>query len=346
MSHHQSRPPFVWLCYRSPGVGVSHIGLGVSSLTTCKVLRKNDIAAEVDAIGSANELEEKLRAAHVRPTHVVMGALWLKTAELKHLCRLFRDIKFIVCCHSNLGFLQAEPAAINLMREQSSLEVHNHNFHLAANCETLSEYWSQVFGPCAYLPNLYAISKHEHGGARPTWGQTGGILKIGIFGAIRAQKNMLTSAGAALKIARELKADTKLYVSTGRYDSNESKTIYQSIVNLTKNVPHFELTNLQWAEWDVFRRWVGSMNLLICASNTESFSMVSADAASLCVPVVVSSAIDWAPPSWVADADDVEDIVRHGMSLLHDPRAGAIGHRHLEIHNARSILAWERFLNS
>src|SRR5580658_6229742 len=94
--------------------GISHIGLGVTALNTAKSLRATGVAADVWAITSAAELRTRLRSAEA--SHVVISAPWIATSELAQMCAEFKETQFAVTCHSNLGFLQADPSAMRMVR--------------------------------------------------------------------------------------------------------------------------------------------------------------------------------------------------------------------------------------
>src|SRR5437879_5640927 len=99
---------------------VSHIGLGVTALNVAKTFRAMGIQADVWPIISAADLSARLRASqdcNEVPTHVVIAAPWIQTVDLARICADFPETQFAVNCHSNLGFLQADPNAMRLVRE-------------------------------------------------------------------------------------------------------------------------------------------------------------------------------------------------------------------------------------
>ena len=101
---------------------ISHIGLGVTALNSAKSLRSAGVNADVWPITSAAELSERLRVTNglaqsttTEPiSHVVISAPWIQTNDLAHMCAEFTETQFAVTCHSNLGFLQADPSAMRL----------------------------------------------------------------------------------------------------------------------------------------------------------------------------------------------------------------------------------------
>src|SRR6185312_13838652 len=129
--------------------------------------------------------------------------------------------------------------------------------------------------PCSYLPNLYFLDGVCRA-SRPIF--YGGTLRIGAF-------------GAALEIARQLKADLELWVSAGRTEGG-GDTILRAARAMLGGLPTVKLIENGWQSWPKFRQTVGNMHLLMQPSYTESFNMVTADGIAEGVPSVVSSAID------------------------------------------------------
>jgi hypothetical protein len=171
---------------------ISHIGLGVTALNVQKTLRDDGFSAEVVPVTNSADLRAHLRSTHA--SHVVISAPWIPTAELAQLCRDFKDTQFAVTCHSNLGFLQADPNAMRLLREGLELRRTTSNFRMAANCSRLAAWVESAYGtPCLLLPNMY----HLDGADPKREPYPGGTLRIGAFGATRALKNLWLAACAA-----------------------------------------------------------------------------------------------------------------------------------------------------
>lgn len=341
----------VLLCYKNfaAHASISHIGLGVSAMNTSKVLNSLGVQTEVLALKDQHDLRKNLNLANsngITYTNTVVSAPWISTHAYQQLCSMFPATRFAMNCHSNVGFLQADSRGVELLREGLELESGVVNFNVAANSERLCEFVQEAYGdPCTYLPNLYYLD-HLSRGHRPGWPQTGGTLKIGIFGATRSLKNILTAVGAALIIHKHLKATTEIWVSTGREDSGEASRILRAARALSANMPGVELKSAPWCSWPQFRKIVGSMHLNLQPSYTESFNMVAADSCNQSVPVVVSEAITWAPKEWKADVDDVDSVARAGIALIHDPRAAVNGLNALRKHNKDSVRAWMQYLGS
>jgi glycosyltransferase involved in cell wall biosynthesis len=152
----------------------------------------------------------------------------------------------------------------------------------------------------------------------------------------------MSAAGAALEIARGLKAPLEFWLSGGRAEGG-GETVLAAIKELLQGLPNVSLVSNGWQSWPKFRQVVGHMHLLLQPSYTESFNMVTADGVVQGVASVVSDAIDWAPRHWRADPDDVCDIARVGRQLLADPRAASDGLRALKAYVQNGIAAYRGY---
>lgn len=323
--------------------GISHIGLGVSGSLNAQVLSEKVGPAQV--IPAVNNIEivraiTDYNKAHASTplTHVIISAPWLSTRDVRAIVTHFSKIQFAVLSHSNVGFLQADPNGTRLLREGLALSQEVPNFKIAGNSKKFVDWMEEAYGvPVALLPNMYPTS----GTTKPA--STSGPIKIGIFGAIRPQKNVLTAAAAAIVIGRRLNRPVELWVNSGREEGGTG-TLTNALRQLTRNLPNFELKQAQWAPWGTFKQTVAAMDLLIQVSYTESFNMVTADGIANGVPSVVSNAIYWAPKSWMARGDDALNVAEVGIKLLRDKRLRAKGPVALEKHNDIALKSWKKFL--
>lgn len=338
----------VLLCYKNFSIDckVSHIGLGVTAMYTAKTLVHNGYRAEAMPIYGGDDLMNKLEASgsglNVPVTHVVIMAQFIPTNWLAKLTRKFPTIKFALNCHSNIGFLQAEPNAIKLLREAIDLETGTTNFYAGGNNKRFVQSMELMFGrPLQFLPNLYFLHGQEpiH---RPTW--SAGPLRLGAFGSHRIYKNFSTAVAAAMILSRELKVQTELWVNSGRTDG-AGGVVYQTALAWTTGMPNITLKELQWATWPDFKRWVGTMNLLLQPSYTETFNNVTADGVAEGTPSVVSDTIDWVPRSWIASTDDAMEVAQVGRRLLYDHHAAADGYKSLQNYVNQGLPLWEQFFN-
>jgi hypothetical protein len=319
---------------------ISHIGLGVSALNTCKVLRRAGVAADVWPVVNAKDLGVRLQRDPA--SHVVVSAPWIPSVDIQAIVMANPATRFAVNCHSNVGFLQADSNGVRLVREALDVEMATHNFHLAGNSSKFCSWIRSAYArPCTYLPNLYYLEP-DFLPWRPLY--AGGTLRIGAFGATRPLKNFMSAAGAALDIAHRYKANLELWLSAGRTEGG-GDTILRSARAMLDGLPNVKLVENGWQSWPKFRQSVAHMHLLLQPSYTESFNMVTADGVAEGVPSVVSHAIDWAPEHWKASMDNVLDIARVGRYLLSDPYAPQEGIEALKIHNADGLKSWQSFLS-
>jgi hypothetical protein len=320
---------------------VSHIGLGVAAMNNQKVLRSLGLKVDVLPCVSVADLARSLNKTP--RTHVIISAPWIPTNELAHLALEYSDTYFAINCHSNVGFLQADPNGVKLFREAINLAIGTHNFHVAGNSKRFVEWVHACFGAdCAYLPNCYYLDSHtppEH-----CWHHQPGVtLRIGAFGAPRPLKNMVSAAAAALQVSRELRRPLEFWISAGRVETGVP-TILKSITELFAGMPGASLHYNGWSGWPDFRRLVAQMHLLLQPSYTESFNMVTADGAAMGVPSVVSDAIDWVPEHWIAHGDEVTDIAETAIRVLHDRHAARDGYASLVRHDVTGARSWGREL--
>ena len=316
---------------------ISHIGLGVAAINTAKVLRREGIKSDVWPIVSASDLRKRLQATPA--TDVIISAPWIPALEMHSLSSEFPETQFTVNCHSNVGFLQADRNGIRLVREMMELELATANVHLAGNTRRFCDWIRAAFGaPCAYLPNLYWLESD------PAWRPpfSSGTLRIGIFGATRPLKNLMSAAGAALEISRNLRVPLELWLSAGRAEGG-GDSILAAVKEMIAALPNVTLMLNGWQTWPSFRKTVGHMHLLLQPSYTESFNMVTADGVAEGLASVVSNAIDWAPNDWKANVDDALDIARVGRRLLFDPRAAQDGLSALKSYVAEGLSSYKQF---
>ena len=321
---------------------VSHIGLGVTAMTTAKSLRSAGVPTDVWAITSSQDLSNQLKAvASTAPaSHVVVSAPWIPTPELANLTAAHPETRFAVTCHSNLGFLQADPGAMRLVREGLELQRSTWNFHVAANNQRLCNWVKDTYGSwCTYIPNLYYLDTLSGQDRAPF---TGGTLRIGAFGATRPLKNFLTAAGAALEISSRMRSDLEFWMSSGRNEG--AGPLVNAIQQMMAGLPHVRIVENGWQTWPQFRQTVRHMHLLLQPSYTETFNVVTADGIAEGVPSVVSHAIEWAPEKWKAQVDDVHQIATVGVNLLKDKRAARRGLKALRQYNQRAMAHWREFL--
>lgn len=327
-------------------IRTSCVGLNVAGFTTAKVLREQGIDVSVFPVRHNVDVVnaiDKYNESHEKPlTHVCISAPWLTAWDLKALLEHFPTTQFVILSHSNVGFLQADPGGVDLLRHYLKLAETHPNLRVGGNSFRFVEWLRAAYAEDAehtiLLPNLYPLDRIC---VKPAWDGFSPI-KIGAFGAVRPEKNFMTAAAAAVLIHRHFGVPVEFHMSSGG-EGDQGRTA-PAIEQMVKDLPGFTLVRHNWAFWDNFIHLVAEMDLLIQVSYTESFNMVTADGIGVGVPSVVSPAIYWCPDSWKADPDDATEVGHVGIKLLthhHERRKGYIA---LQEHNRKSLAYWLDFL--
>src|SRR6202034_2447117 len=91
-------------------------------------------------------------------TSVVVSAPWIPTQIVTSFVRKYPEVQLAINCHSNVGFLQADTNAVDLIRDYMSIERNSFSFHLAGNSTRLCAWIKECFQvDCKFLPNLYYL---------------------------------------------------------------------------------------------------------------------------------------------------------------------------------------------
>ena len=330
--------------------GVSHIGLGVAATCNQATLRRAGYWAEVWSCNTSADIESRLNAAKAsaitanehQVSHVVISAPWVPTTELQGLLTRWPTVDWAVVSHSNIGFLAADPGGIQRLRDAVELQVGYANFRVGGNSKKFVDAWTAMNGHQALcLPNMYDLAYVRQVGHRLPWRGTE-PLRIGVFGATRPLKNLITSAAAAVELATQLKTHVIISVSSGRTEGGQ--TAMSAVEQLVQGRPNVTLNPVGWRSWPAFREIVRQQHVLFNMSYTESFNVVTADGCAEGVASVCSDAIDWVPPQWHALSDNVGDVSRVANYLLHDQRAVDDGQAALRTYVQRGLLMWEAWL--
>lgn len=326
-----------WVC------DASCIGLHVAGYTTANYLKARGVDVSVfpvrhnvdvvDALKKYNDTHEQ------NISHAVISAPWLTGYDVTHLIDAFPQIQFVILSHSNVGFLQADPGGVELFRRYAEIARSYKNLKVGGNSARFANWFESAYGEkCVCLPNLYPVKN------KPAKMWDGKVpLQIGAFGAVRAEKNFMTAAAAALVIHRRLGVSVELHMTTG--GEVRQSTVLRAIREMVSDMPGFTLIDHRWKTWDRFIALVETMDLMIQVSYSESFNMITADGISVGLPSVVSPAIYWAPKQWHADPDNAVEVAEVGIELLKGDERKR-GYYALRAHNAASLHYWMEFLET
>jgi glycosyltransferase involved in cell wall biosynthesis len=274
--------------YDYDGTQAMSNGLRSSALFVVDMLLSEGHRAKLVEVVDANGIDAVV--TQLRPNHVVLEALWVTPDKLAELQRLHPTVRWAIRVHSELPFLAQEGCAIEWLLAYK-------NADLAFNSEQTADDLRGVI-PTIWLPNYYPLSKPRC--ERPH----GHALQVGCFGAIRPLKNQLIQAVAALQWARKLHRHLQFHMNGERIEQHGSNNLKNIKALLGES-----LVLHPWLPRPEFLELVAEMDVCMQVSLSESFNITSADAVSMGVPLVGSSAIPWLTRRAQADVDRVDSIV-------------------------------------
>ena len=222
----------VWIVCHGVDSSASHVGLRISADYTAKALTQRGVWAEALSAKSVAELEKRLddskataiNRMEVRPSHVVISAPWIAAHEVARIANNHPEIFFFIVCHSNVGFLQADPHALKIMRGICDLQLSSHNVFAGGNSERFIRWATDAWRvPVAWVPNLYSTAEIFH--HKDRYWVPGTPLRVGIFGANRPLKNHITSAAAAAELAIRYGNQIDIFMSSGRNEGSTDAAI-------------------------------------------------------------------------------------------------------------------------
>lgn len=262
-----------------------------------------------------------------RPRIVILEALWVTPGKMAELRRLHPRVRFVVRVHSEIPFLANEGISIEWLAAYRKLGV-----EVAFN-SSQSRQDFEVISDSLYLPNFYPLRRlrYEH--------KCGEHLNIGCFGAIRPLKNQLIQALAAIRYAQERGRKLHFHMNGTRLEQggNNNLKAIKAALDATGN----ELVLHGWLEHEAFLELIKQMDFCLQVSLSESFNIVSADAVSLGVPLIGSSAIRWLPKRSRAPVDSAFGIAQ--KMALADQTTVVMNHAALEEYVHNSAEAWNTF---
>lgn len=316
--------------------GYSSVGLHVGAVKTAEYLRAHGVQAKPVPVRHNVDLYHYLRQHFV--SHCVIMAPWITPLDLGSLVEHFNRIRFVVKSHSNVAGLYGDYRGIGNLRNYADQTNDYPNLQVAGNAAPFAKWFTAAYEyDMLTLPDLYPIDA-----VSAKVRERGMTVKIGAFGALRPEKNLTTAAAAALLIAKPLRRQVQFHLNSG--GERDGKGLMTTIDQMCQGIPGFDVIKHKWMDWEKFFALVGRMDLLLQPSFTESFNIVTADGIAAQVPSVVSSAIRWAPKSWMAESDDANDVARVGLRLLGNPHSWAEGRDALEFHNRHGFHLWRKYL--
>lgn len=309
------RAVFVIRSYDPQPAG-SESGLGVTTYGTMRVLQRHGVHCEGWSVPGAAPLIARLEADNsLRPiTHVIINTPnFALPVEIGEMARRWPTIDFVQLNHTGLAYLCIDDNGPQRIRETLHLQQALGNVRVAGNNPRFA-WFGEAYGPKPLiLPNLY---DYETFVDPVTQRQIHDVVRVGSFGENRPWKNQQIAAMAALSIARRLGVRLELYVNADRWE--QTWGFSRARAELLDDHASARLIAVPWSPWSKFRQIVRTMDICLHPSFDETFCCVVADGIAEGVPSVVTSAMEWAPPSWMArDPHDPASVAAVGLSLLH-----------------------------
>ena len=263
-----------------------------------------------------------------RPRRVVLEALWVTPEKLTELLKLHPGVRqWTVRAHSEIPFLAQEGCAVDWLVQIGRLGV-----EVAFNSNQTVEDW-RVLDHATWLPNYYPLRSPR------TAASNGSDYHVGCFGAIRPLKNQLIQALAAIKFARHLNCPLVFHMNGSRVEQMGSS----NLKNIQAAIRHAgqTLELHPWLPHTEFLELVAQMDVCLAVSLSESYCIVAADAVSMGIPLVGSSAISWLPRRSRARVDSVDDIFQ-AMDRADETNGAAVhlNHEALENYLETAVSTW------
>lgn len=243
-----------------------------------------------------------------RPTHVIIEALWVIPEKFDVLMKLYPGIKWIVRNHSETPFLACEGIAMSWLEGYLKRGVYVmcnslralRDLNLIANAIGVSS--SLV----RYGPNYYPIGLASWlpAPAAPTQRD---VLRVGCFGAIRLLKNQLIQAVGALSCAYQMSLPLEFHINGTRIEGS-ADPVLNNLRGLFSNTTNATLVEHPWLDHSDFLDLMGTMDISLQVSFSETFNLVTADAVKMGIPVVVSPEVSWLGGYAQADPNNVVTI--------------------------------------
>ena len=271
-------------------------GLYNSATFVNDMLVKNGVDSTLVQVVDNNEID-KYCTIH-KPDVVIIEAIWVVPSKFEVLQKLHPKITWIIRLHSELPFLANEGIAIEWLKEYVKYD----NVLIGSNSKYLIEALEPLLKTnMVYLPNYYKVTNKEI--VKKTLDNK--IINIGIFGAIRPMKNTLTQAIAAMNYADMENKKLKLHVNSARIEQKGDNAL-KNLRALFTDSKH-ELIEHGWLAHGDFVKLVGTMDLCLQISLSETYNIVAADAINQDVPVVTSDEIPFV--NYFSNVSSNKDVV-------------------------------------
>jgi glycosyltransferase involved in cell wall biosynthesis len=312
-------------------------GLQNSARFVNDMLVRNKVDSTLVQVVDNNEID-KYCTIH-KPDIVIIEALWVVPSKFEILKKLHPNITWIVRLHSELPFLANEGIAMEWLREYVKYD----NVFIGSNSIFLIDALSPYLGSnIIYLPNYYRTTTKEPVIKENKYGE----INVGIFGAIRPMKNALTQAVAAINYADMNNLKLKLHINTARVEQ-KGENVLKNLKALFVDSKH-ELIEHGWLKHEDFVKLVGTMDICLQVSISETYNIVAADVVNQRVPVVTTDEIPFVNYfSTVNSNKNVENIIyTMKFNLRFKTMLTLLNKFYLFVNSKKSKMVWMKFINN
>ena len=318
--------------------GYSHCSSGLknSARFVVDMLRNNGIDVKLVDVIDNNDIDREV--FKFKPDIVIIEALWVVPEKFRVLKHLHPHVKWVVRIHSEIPFLATEGVAIKWIYEY----LKEKHVYVAFNSRRAQFEFMELTKSekVLYLPNFFPVGhrkvhRHRH---------KDDVLHIGCFGAIRPMKNQLMQAAAAIRYAELQDKTLYFHINSTRVEQNGGPVL-SNMRALFRAAPRAVLVEHEWLSQEHFNKVLGTMDLSMCVSLSETFCIVAADSVSLNVPLVCSEEVHWASMFSKADPNRMNSIVNRMEVVLNNKSfVNFVNRYNLKKYDEQSMDVWLKFL--
>lgn len=281
-------------------------GMWNSASFVSEMLNSNGIESKVVIVIDNNCIDKEVTL--FKPTHVFIEGFWVVPEKFDVLKPLHPTVKWFIRCHSELPFLALEGISMEWTFKYwergvgvsgNSPRINDELQLLATNAGYVKEWIAEKI---PLLPNYYTLNVIS----KPQLPDKD-FINVGCFGAVRPLKNQFLQAVAAIKYANLKNKKLRFHINAGRVELF-GQNVLKNLKALFENLPQHELIEHDWTSHEEFLDIISQMDICLQVSFTETFNIVTADAVSRKIPVVISEEVYWAFP-YFANPTSVDDIV-------------------------------------
>lgn len=317
-------------------------GMYNSSKFMSDMLNERGIQSNVEVVIDNNCIDRMVHK--YKPTHVFIEGLWVIPSKFDVLKPLHKNVKWIVRIHSDIPFLATEGVSFGWVHDYLTKGV-----YVAANSPRMHKEFltfSSGFSEKIDKNLLPLLTNYYPKVSKQFSKQTSrNELNIGCFGAVRPLKAHMPQALAAYDYAKKNGKYLKFHINGNRVEGNGSP-ILKNLRQFFENLTDAELVEHPWNSHEKFLQTIANMDVLLQVSFSETFNIVTADAISQNVPVVVSKEVPFLKSNF-ADPTNTDDISKMISEVLRRKECLIYRNkRELDEYCEKSALLWMDWFKS